>query len=191
MTALVATALAALALCDGMFSGFRSAAGRTGLIRHRSWDVRAHLRGLVVVVVLLVPATSWVLLDPMLNGPAAAVRWLLWRRAGAGMLAVYLPYGLLTLTALAAYATLPWRYRFRAIAVILGPFTLARPWVASAGGAVAAWVAGDVVVGVGVLLAVAGVLLVGRVCDRLWYARLPDMVRGSMPDGRFRPRQIQ
>lgn len=166
---IVLAALAALGLCDGALSGFRSGTGRTGLIRHRAWDRRAARRGLVVTVVLLAPAVVWALLDPVLTGQPAAARWSVWREAGAGMLMVYLPYGLLSLLALAGYATLPWRYRFRAIAVILGPFTLVRPWVAAAGGVLAVSLTGDVVVGLGVLLAVAGVLLVGPVCDRLWY----------------------
>ncbi|GAA5164911.1 hypothetical protein GCM10023321_54200 [Pseudonocardia eucalypti] len=165
MTGPVAAALVLLALCDGAFSGFRSGAGRTGLIRQRAWDVRAQLRGLAVVSVLLLPALGCVVSDLWHGG---AARWSMWAGAGTWMLAIYLPYGVMVLLALAAYATLPWRLRFWATAVILGPFTLARPWVAVAGGALAAVVDPRAAVAVG--LSLAGVLLVGPVCDRLWYS---------------------
>jgi hypothetical protein len=175
----VLAALAALGLCDGALSGFRSGTGRTGLIRHRAWDRRALRRGLVVSVVLLAPAVVLALLNIGLTGQPAAARWSVWREAGVGMLLVYLPYGVLCLLALAGYATLPWRYRFRAIAVILGPFTLVRPGVAVAGGVLAVARTGDLVVGLGVLLAVAGVLMVGPVCDRLWYGVRARRVEGA------------
>lgn len=87
----ILAALTALGLCDGVLSGFRSGTGRTGLIRHRSWDRRASLRGLAVTVVLLAPAVAWAWLDPVLTGQPAVARWLVWRHAGAGMLTVYLP----------------------------------------------------------------------------------------------------
>jgi hypothetical protein len=45
-------------------------------------------------------------------------------RAGTAMLAIYGPYALLVLIALACYATLSWRLRYLAAALILGPCTL-------------------------------------------------------------------
>ena len=147
-----------LAGCDGAFAGFRSSAGRTGLVRHRAEDVRAHLRGFLLVVALLVPAALVALLEP-----ADGVR------AARAMLLLYAPYGALVLLALAAYASLPWRLRFLAMALVLGPFTLARPLVAVAGGAFGLVAADATSTRVAVGLAVLAVLAVPRLADRLWY----------------------
>lgn len=159
MTALVVAGLVVLAACDGAFSGFRSSVGRTGLVDHRSEDVRAQLRGLVVVAVLLVPAAALALteVDEATD-------------AGAAMLAVYAPYGALVLAALVVYGTLGWRTRFLAMAAILGPFSFLRPLVALAGGLAGLLVADSSSTRVAVVIAVAAVLAVQPVCDRLWYA---------------------
>ena len=158
MTVVVVGGLVVLAACDGAFSGFRSSVGRSGLVDHRADDVRAQLRGLIVVALLLVPAAVLAL-----AGPQDATE------AGRGMLTVYAPYGVLVLAALLVYGTLGWRTRFLAMAVILGPFTLLRPVVAVAGGLGGVLLADHVTTRVAVALAVAAVLAVGPICDRLWY----------------------
>lgn len=103
MTAADAATLFILAILDGAFAGFRSSAGRTGLINHRRSDHQAARRGAVLAFVLLAPviaATSAdVLIHPVHLGD--------YTRAGTAMLAVYGPYGLLVLTALAS-ALLIW-----------------------------------------------------------------------------------
>jgi hypothetical protein len=93
MTATVVAALFTLAILDGAFAGFRSSAGRTGLINHRQSDHQAARRGAVLALVLLAPviaATSAdVLIHPVHRGD--------YTRAGTVMLAVYGPYALLVL----------------------------------------------------------------------------------------------
>lgn len=170
----LAVVLVALAVLDGMFSGFRSACGRDGRIRTRRRDAVAQARGLAVVTVLLLPAV--VLGAAGLAGGDRAA----WRRAAEALVATYLPFGALVLLALAAYATLTWQRRFLAVALILGPGTLLRPVVAVAGAGVAILRAGDGAVATGVVLAVAAVLAVEPVCDRCWYRRLTP----SVPDPR-------
>jgi len=85
------------------------------------------------------------------------------------MLAVYTPYGLLVLLALAGYATVHWRYRFLASALLLGPLTLIRPGVAVLGATLAAASTRDwTVLGVA-LAAAAAVLAVEPAAGRIWY----------------------
>lgn len=156
MTVVTAAALVVLAACDGAFSGFRSSVGRSGLVDHRAEDARAQVRGLVVVAALLVPAIACALVEP-----DDAVE------AGTAMLLVYGPYGVLALLALASYGTLGWRRRFLAMALILGPLTLVRPFVAVAGGVLGVLEADAGTAHAAVVLAVVAVLGVGPVCDRL------------------------
>lgn len=157
----VVAGLVLLAAADGALSGFRSAQGRTGLIDHRRADTVAQLRGLALVAVLLLPTVVLVLVDG---------RWSSWAEPGTAMLLVLAPYGVLVLLALLAYLTLTWRLRYLATALILGPFTFARPAVAVAGGAAGVLTADRGVEVVAVVLAVAGVLAVGPLCDR-WEER--------------------
>jgi hypothetical protein len=58
MTAALAGTLFVLALLDGSFAGFRSSAGRTGLIRHRPYDYEAARRGTCLTCILLAPAIA-------------------------------------------------------------------------------------------------------------------------------------
>ncbi|MCP2168187.1 oxidoreductase [Goodfellowiella coeruleoviolacea] len=176
----VASALLVLAALDGAFAGFRSSAGRTGLIRHRRGDVVAAARGCRTVLLLLVPVLGGVLADVLggavlggavlggdvLGGAARVAPYL---RAGQVMLAVYLPYAAVVLAALAGHALLDWRRRFLATALVLGPGTLIRPVVVLAGAAAGAWAAHDVLVGALALLAAVAVLAVQPVADRCWY----------------------
>lgn len=162
----LAVVLVVLAALDGMLSGFRSAAGRDGRIRTTRRDGIAQARGLLVVTVLLLPAA-------VLGATGlAGERHEAWRRAAEVLVASYLPFGLLVLLALLAYATAGWERRFLAQAAILGPGTFLRPAVAVLGGAWAVVRADDPQVTLGVVAAVAAVLAVAPVCDRLWYDRV-------------------
>lgn len=169
MTAALAATLFTLAILDGSFAGFRSSAGRTGLISHRQSDLQAARRGAGLACVLLAPAIAMVCADVF----AHPGRLDDYTRAGTAMMAVYGPYALLTLIALACYATLNWRLKYLASALILGPFTLIRPGVALVGAALGAALGNDTVVAVAVALSVVAVLAVEPLADRLWYARTP------------------
>ena len=163
MTAGYACVLLVFAVLDGAFSGFRSSLGRTGLIRHRASDQRAHLRGAALVVVLLVPSA-------LVAAGAVHHRAAAFTRAGRVMLVVLGPFGVLVLLAIAVYCLLGWRQRYLASAMILGPFTLAQP-VVTVAAVVAACNAGrDPFVTASAILAAAAVLGCEPLADRLWYA---------------------
>jgi hypothetical protein len=178
MTAIVAAALLALALADGSFAGFRSSAGRTGLIRHRQSDLQAARRGVVLACALLTPAIGLASADALTH-PAHLDDYV---RAGTAMLAVYGPYGLLVLSGLAVYAAMNWRLAYLASALIIGPLALLRRVIAIAGAALAAALSHDATVAGVAGLAVVAVLAVEPLAGRLWYAkvtsRLPSHTSG-------------
>ncbi len=167
MTAAIAAALLVLALLDGSFAGFRASVGRTGLINHRRSDYQAARRGAVLICVLLAPAIADVCAEVLVH-PAQLGQY---TRAGRAMLAVYGPYALLVLSALACYAFLNWRLKYLASALILGPFTLLRPLVVILGAALGVTLSTDAAVVTAVGLSVVAVLAVEPLAGRLWYAR--------------------
>jgi hypothetical protein len=167
MTAAVAVTLLVLAILDGSFAGFRSSAGRTGLINHRRSDLQAARRGAGLVCVLLTPAIAEVSADVIAH-PAHLHDY---TRAGIAMLAIYGPYALLVLIALASYAALNWQLKYLATALILGPFTLLRPVIALLGAGLGAALSHDPAVATAASLSVIAVLAVEPLAGRLWYAR--------------------
>ncbi|GAA3345996.1 hypothetical protein GCM10020358_55290 [Amorphoplanes nipponensis] len=175
----VPAGLVVLAALDGAFAGFRSSCGRTGLIRRRREDIRAHLRGLATAAALLGPVAGLVLADVL----ARPERWDRYLAAGRVMLLLYLPFGAVVLAALAGYAVLGWRRRFLATALILGPCTFARPYVAAAGVVLAARAGGDLLVTLAAAASVAAACAVEPVLDRWWVAtarrRPPDRPTGT------------
>ncbi len=167
--ATVAVALLVVGLLDGSFAGFRASLGRSGLVDHRRSDIVAARRGLRLVVVLLTPAVA------LVGGAAAGGTWPddAFARAGTAMVVVYVPYGVLVLLAVGAYAVLDWKLKYLASAVILGPFTFARPLVAVAGAVAGALSGADAVVTTTIVLATAAVLTVEPLAGRLWYEPVP------------------
>lgn len=161
----VPAGLLVLAVLDAAFAGFRSSCGRSGHVRHRRANVTGFVRGLMVGAALLAPVALAIVID------AQGSRQHLYLSAGQPMLAIYAAYGVPVLLAIGAYLTLSWRRAFLATAVLLGPLTLVRPVVAVTGAAAAAWASADLRVGALALAAVAAVLAVEPVVDRLWYAR--------------------
>jgi hypothetical protein len=164
-TLTVAGALIVIAALDAMFAGFRASCGRSGLVRHFRADVLASRRGLALGVLLLAPLGAVIVADAVVR-PDRLDHYL---AAGRAMLAVYLPYGLVVLAALAAYATLSWRRRFLASALLLGPLTLVRPVIALAGAGAACWATRDLTIAALSLAAVVAVLAVEPVAGRRWY----------------------
>jgi hypothetical protein len=75
------------------------------------------------------------------------------------------------LIALACYASLNWRPKYLASALILGPFTLDRPVIAVLGAALGVALSNDAAVATAVGLSVIAVLAVEPLAGRLWYAR--------------------
>lgn len=89
------------------------------------------------------------------------------------MLAVYGPYALLVLAALACYTTFNWQLKYIASALVLGPLTLLRPGIAILGTVFAITLGNDVVTACVAVLSAAAVLAVEPLAGRLWYARTP------------------
>jgi hypothetical protein len=187
MTAVLAAALLALAILDGAFAGFRSSAGRTGLITHRRYDRRAARRGAGLACVLLSPAIAVASADIVLR-PGHLEDY---AGAGTAMLAVYGPYALLVLAALACYATLNWQLRYLASALILGPFTLLRPGIAILGAALGMALGRDVVTAFAAVLSAIAILAVEPLAGRLWYTRNPPPDQPAEPPARPRAASIR
>ena len=177
MTAVLAAALLALAILDGAFAGFRSSAGRTGLISHRRYDRQAARRGAGLACVLLSPAIAVASADVVLR-PGHLDDY---ARAGTAMLAVYGPYTVLVLAALACYATLNWQLSYLASALVLGPFTLFRPGIAILGAAVGMALGRDVVTAFAAVLSAIAVLAVEPLAGRPWYTRNPPPGQPAEP----------
>jgi hypothetical protein len=165
----VPVALAALALVDGAFAGFRAATGRNARIDKRRYNAQAALRGFLVAVASLL-VVSAVLGLGLLGTREAARSYDALVQAGEGMLAVLLPFAAVVVVSLAAYWLLPMRESTFVILVGLGPFTLVRPLVVMAAAAMAVRSSHQWLVWVGSLLASAGVLIVEPWVHRRWYS---------------------
>lgn len=159
-----ALVLLACVLVDGACSGFRASTGRTGLINHRSEDRYAAARGVGLVLVLLAPATLVAAVD-ILGGDTTFHQY---DSAAKHMLQVLMPYAGIVLLALATYALLDWRRKYLAMALILGPFTLARPFIALAATAIGVATAHHALTVVAILLGTFGLLAVEPVAGRAW-----------------------
>ena len=170
----VAVLLVALALVDGAFSGFRASVGRTGLVEHRASDVRGAVRGARICAALAVPAVLACVLDVTLGAQAFSS----YVATGRVFLLVLAPYAAVVLLALGAYAVTGWEHRYLASALVLGPFTLARPWVAGGAASVALARHPDLSVAAAAVLALAAVLLVEPVAG-IGEARRAEVLRGS------------
>lgn len=136
--------LTGVVLCDLALSGFRTAQGRTGRLPTTRGRVRASVQGLLVgpPVALRVAVTTG---DEREAIARAALLGCLWLAAP-------------TLVALVGVVTLPWRWRYLAMAVVLGPMTFLRPVAAVLTGVLAALAAPDGIAATLVALATTGLL---------------------------------
>jgi len=166
----VPAGLCLLAVLDGVFAGFRAAAGRNARIHRARYHRRASLRGLFASLVVLTLVAAWTLAALALSSRRGELYSQL-RGGGVRMLAVYGPYAVLVLIALAGYVLLPFNAANFMMVLILGPFTLARPWITIAGGVSAAWSSRNTVVQTAAILAVAGMLCIEPVLHRCFYDR--------------------
>ncbi|MFB8272342.1 hypothetical protein ACFC96_37960 [Streptomyces sp. NPDC055955] len=159
--------LAALALVDAAFAGFRSYTGRDGRIRKSRRALLAARRGLSVGAPALLLSAA---LAVTLLGAAAdrAARYAELDAAAHRMLLCYAPYAVIVALSLACYLWGPFRAGTLAVVVGLGPLTLVRPLVVLAGAAAAAW--GSLPAASVAAVAAAGVLVVEPFVHRRWYA---------------------
>jgi len=129
-----------LAVVDGGFAGFRAAAGRDGRIFKEAYYRAAIRRGLRygLAVTALAGAAITVV---ALASPSPQARLAELMPGAQVMLAVLGGYATLVLLALGVWATAEADLRTLASVVILGPFTMIRPWVIAGAAAWAAHVA--------------------------------------------------
>ncbi|RYZ44055.1 MAG: hypothetical protein EOO71_00865 [Myxococcaceae bacterium] len=125
MNVLVPLLLGLLSVTDAAFAGFRVATGRDARIFkadfYRAAIRRGLLRGLFSVMGLGVGiAVACTLAPPLFSQLLACAQAMLW---------VLLPYTTLTLVGMGVWATAEADVRTLASVVLLGPFTLIRPWV--------------------------------------------------------------
>jgi len=158
-----------LATLDAAMSGYRAAGGRNALIRKGGYQARAQVRGVVWGQACVLAVAAVVALVLVTNArPAALAADLL--LACRRLLAVYVPYSLVFVLALALRAVPSVDVRSTLNVLVFGPFTLLRPFVGLAGVArafagVPRWqVAGVGLFGVGAMLGLEWAL-------NRWYAR--------------------
>jgi hypothetical protein len=169
-------ALACFAVMDGAFSGFRAVQGRDGRVEKRALLRAAQRRaarwslaglGLLLGLFGLDWATST---DPgqLLGDADALAGEILWR---------VVPFAALVLVTVCLTAVPSVDLQSLASVLVLGPMSLARPYVLATGVA-AAWLANPRAdLGLLCLLATAGLLGLERLLGRVWVG----------PDGRLKP----
>jgi hypothetical protein len=135
-----ALALAALALCDATLCGYRDAAGRNPRIHKEAYFVRAATRGLRggISVVVVIGA---LMVGALLTTQYPAALWFDASLAASRMVTVYGIYACIVFAAISVWLVARADVRTLATVMILGPFTLIRPWVIAGGAVWAAWLA--------------------------------------------------
>jgi hypothetical protein len=127
--------LGTLAFIDGTLCGFRAAAGRNPRIFLWGYYGASMRRGALASLGVIAVFLALGLGLRALGGEAA---WSALEAAAGKLVLVYGVYATLVLAALALYLTGSFDFGVLASVLVLGPFTLIRPWVILAG---AAWVA--------------------------------------------------
>lgn len=130
-----------MATLDSALVGFRVASGRNLHIRKRQYfrqSIRQSFIAGQCLLLLSVGAVSAVLA----LAPEPEVLWHDFLDTARGMLLVYAPYSVLVVLALALYLIPKTDSRSLATVVVLGPFTMLRPYVFLLGLA-ACWFGGD------------------------------------------------
>jgi len=166
MIVLVVATLAILGLLDGAFSGFRASLGRTGLVDHSATDREAAWYGARLVAISMLPAAGAFALDLALGHRRSSQ----YVEAGGIFLVLLAPYAALVILALIGYAVTDWRRKYLASALILGPFTLWRPYYVLTAATLATLRVSDLIVTGTAILATAAVLLVEPMADRRYSA---------------------
>lgn len=170
----------AFAVLDLTFAGFRAAAGRDGRIDKRAHYVRAMLAGAGAGLVFsgLMAAVTWAVLR---RAPAPTALFAELVHIGARMALVFGGYAALVLVALVVYTLARHEVRTLATVAILGPFTLARPWVVAAAAIVGLSPSRDPAAIALTLLSCAGVLTTGAALDRAFLQADPGAPTPPIP----------
>lgn len=136
--------LYAMATLDSGLVGFRVAAGRNLAIRKRAYYLQAMRRSFWAGQALLGVSALVAFATLGLSADADST-WRDFLIAARNLLWAYAPYSVLVLLALAFYLIPKHDSRAIATVVILGPFTLLRPYVFLIGLAICCWRTGAVV----------------------------------------------
>ena len=179
MTALVPACLWILAVVDGGFAGFRDAAGRDARIFKQAYYRRAIRRGLRHGLVTASASAALVgLVVGLSPSPSDRIEEL--TRCGQSVLAVLAAYAILVLLAMGVWAAGEADLRTLASVVILGPFTLIRPYVILAAAAAGAMSAKTALTGATVLIACFLQMAIGPWLGRAW-KHGPPLVESGPP----------
>ena len=121
-----------LVTLDGLFCGYRAAAGRSALIHKREYYRRALLYGALAgqAVVLVAGAAVAVVL---LQAPEPAASWRQLLIVAKRMLVVYVPYAMVLGLAFALRMVPSVDVKSLTSTLVFGPLTLLRPFVILAG----------------------------------------------------------
>ena len=147
--------LYAMATLDSFLVGFRVAAGRNLALRKRTY-LLSSMRSSFWLGQALLALSALVRTLVLQLSPARGETWRLFLVAAQNLLWAYVPYSVLVILALAFYLIPKHDSRAIATVVILGPFTLLRPYVFVFGLAICWWQTREVVP---CLIASFGVLL--------------------------------
>lgn len=153
-----------LAVLDLTFAGFRAAAGRNGLIEKRAYYARSMVAGALAGVGFsaVMALVTFAALRP---SPSPGVLYNDLVGVGLRMALVFGAYAALVLLALFVYVLARHELRTLATVAILGPFTMARPWMVVVAAIYGLWpVRSPLVIGL-TLASCLGVLALGRVLD--------------------------
>lgn len=166
---MIPAVLVALAILDGAFAGFRAASGRDGRIGKTLYFARAMAFGAAVSTLAVVALAGLTALFVTIAPNPSGV-WSQLLAMGERLLVVFLSAIALVLVALGFFVAAKHEVRTLATVAILGPFTLARPWIILGGTAWATMLSSSWRTFLLSWLASATVLAVAVWLDR-WYSR--------------------
>lgn len=157
--------LGVLVLVDGTLCGFRAAAGRNPRLFLGTYYAAAMIRGARAALATIALFLGAALAIRTVGGDAA---WASLLETSARLVLVYGVFATAVLVALGLYLVGTFDLGVLATVLVLGPFTLARPWVIVAGGV---WAAATASSPAAAVLALAGAVVMAR------FERLLDLGR--------------
>jgi hypothetical protein len=129
-----------LATIDGALCGFRSAGGRSPLIRKRRYYARALLRGIIAAQVASLVSLAALAVAAAMSSHRAELRADLEQAAGR-MLWIFIPYAMMVLGNLTLRLVPSTDVRSATSVMVLGPLTALRPSIMIAGVLYGIWTA--------------------------------------------------
>ena len=170
--------LATLALVDAGFSGFRDAAGRNPRIRKQGYFRRAVRRGLRCGVVSCA-AVVVLVMALVARAPAPADAFVTLSQTAESLVWSFGVYATLVLLALGVWLAAEPDLRALASVIILGPFTLIRPWWIAMTCLWAAASAASVEAAIAALGAAVAQLAIEPWLERGWRSGMPSDLVGQ------------